>query len=104
MIPEIKKHLQATALQRKAAGDYQAYVENVVSMVIGANARKAGLRMDGSKKTFYLEDSSARTAAERSPFSSDMNWTDQKGRTHRAEDTLSKLGIDPSEFAKENIQ
>ena len=104
LIPAVKKHLSATPLQRKAAADYQAYVENIVSMVIGATARKEGLRMDGSKKTFYLEDSSSRTAAERSPFTADLNWVDQKGRVHRGEETLAKLGIDPAQFAKENLQ
>lgn len=102
LIPEIKKHLDSTPLVRKAASDYAAYVENVVSMVIGANARKAGLRMDGSKKTFYLEDASAKTSVSPSAFTSDQNWIDQKGRVHTAEETLSKLGIDPQKFAKAN--
>lgn len=102
LIPEIRKHLDNTPLARKAASDYGAYVENVVSMVIGANARKAGLRMDGSKKTFYLEDATSKTNVSPSAFTSDLNWVDSKGRVHTAEDTLSKLGIDPAKFAKEN--
>lgn len=102
LIPEIRKHLDNTPLARKAASDYGAYVENVVSMVIGANARKAGLRMDGSKKTFYLEDASAKTNVSPSVFGSDVNWVDQKGRIHTAEEQLSKLGIDPVKFAKEH--
>ena len=102
LIPEIRKHLDNTPLQRKAANDYGAYVENVVSMVIGANARKAGLRMDGSKKTFYLEDASAKTAVSPHAFSPDFDWVDSKGRVHKPEETLSKLGIDPAKFAKEH--
>jgi hypothetical protein len=104
LVPEIKKHLDNTNIARKAAADYPAYVENVVSMVIGQNARKAGLKMDGSKKTFYLEDATSRSTAKESPLSSEYTWVDQKGRSLRGDEQLRKLGIDPEEFAKENIQ
>lgn len=60
LIPEIRKVLEAqTPLQTKAAQGYRGYVENVAAMLIGKAAREKGLKFDGNKQTFFLEDASS---------------------------------------------
>ncbi|MFZ0660155.1 MAG: hypothetical protein WAM05_15630, partial [Candidatus Binataceae bacterium] len=41
----------------RAAGNYSAFVENVAMVLIGRDATAKGLKYDGSKQTFFLEDS-----------------------------------------------
>jgi hypothetical protein len=60
LIPQIREVLdKQTPLQTKAGQGYRGYVENVAAMLIGKSAREKGLKFDGSKQTFFLEDASA---------------------------------------------
>ena len=47
-----------TPLQTKAGQGYRGYVENVADMLIGKEAKAKGLKFDGNKQTFFLEDAS----------------------------------------------
>lgn len=59
IIPQIREVLdKQTPLQTKAGEGYKGYVENVAAMIIGRSAREKGLKFDGTKQTFFLEDSS----------------------------------------------
>jgi hypothetical protein len=57
LIPQIREVLEKqTPLQTKAGQGYRGYVENVASMLIGKEATAKGLKFDGNKQTFFLED------------------------------------------------
>ncbi len=88
--PDIQKVFDETPIQRKAAADYGAYCGNVVKMVLGDAALKAGLRSQtqGDKRRFYLEDGSAKQGTEAGIEAQDADFLKKK------------LGIDPAEFAK----
>lgn len=60
LVPRIKKALdEQTPLQTKAdAVRYRGYVWNVANMIIGESAVEKGLKFDGNKQTFFLEDAS----------------------------------------------
>jgi hypothetical protein len=63
---EIVKVLDGTGLVqpdgqggfKKLRGDAQ-YIRNVADMIIGRAAKAGGVKFDGSKKTFFLEDANA---------------------------------------------
>jgi hypothetical protein len=60
LIPAIREILnKQTPLQTKAGEGYRGYVENVAAMLIGKSARDKGLKFDGNKQTFFLEDASS---------------------------------------------
>ncbi len=88
--PDIQKVFDETPIQRKAAADYGAYCGNVVKMVLGDAALKAGLRSQtqGDKRRFYLEDGSTKQGTEAGIEAQDADFLKKK------------LGIDPAEFAK----
>jgi hypothetical protein len=89
--PDIRKIFdEQTPITRKAGADYPAYCSNVVKMVIGDAALKAGLKADGKSRRFFLEDGSSK----------------DQGKTEGFEpseiETLRKLKIDPKEFSDAN--
>jgi hypothetical protein len=60
LIPQIRDVLEKqTPLQTKAGQGYKGYVENVAAMLIGKEAKAKGLKFDGNKQTFFLEDGAA---------------------------------------------
>jgi hypothetical protein len=60
IIPQIREVLEKqTPLQTKAGQGYKGYVENVAAMLIGKEAKAKGLKFDGNKQTFFLEDASS---------------------------------------------
>jgi len=60
IVPQIREILnKQTPLQTKAGEGYRGYVENVAAMLIGKAARDKGLKFDGNKQTFFLEDASS---------------------------------------------
>jgi hypothetical protein len=60
IVPAIREVLaKQTPLQTKAGDGYRGYVENVAAMLIGKAARDKGLKFDGNKQTFFLEDASS---------------------------------------------
>lgn len=59
LIPKVREVLEKqTPLQTKTGQGYRGYVENVADMLIGKEAKEKGLRFDGQKQTFFLEDAS----------------------------------------------
>jgi hypothetical protein len=100
-VPKIKEYFQNTPLERKGQADYAVYCRNIVDMVVGSEARRAGLRLDGNKK-FFLEDAAGKGGENQQYdfLAHDMAWTDPRsGKTYSASEQLAKLGIKPEEFA-----
>jgi hypothetical protein len=60
IIPDVRAQLEQTPVQVKALPTYAQYVRNCVDMIVGRKAQAGGLKFDGSKKTFFLEDSSGK--------------------------------------------
>jgi hypothetical protein len=59
LIPQIREVLEKqTPVQTKISPSYKGYLENVVDMLIGKEAKSKGLKFDGNKQTFFLEDAS----------------------------------------------
>lgn len=59
-VPKVKEFLSTKVSgeeKARAAGNYSAFVENVAMVLIGRDATAKGLKYDGSKQTFFLEDS-----------------------------------------------
>lgn len=98
LLPEVRKHLENTPIQRKAQADYQQYVRNVMKMVVGDKALTSGLRMNQSDKTFYLESAKTHTEDGERRLSSELNWSDSKGRVHTGDEVASKLGLDADDL------
>jgi hypothetical protein len=98
--PRIKELLKSTPIERKVMQDYGVYIQNCVNLVIGEEARKAGLRRDPSNKRFFIEDAAGSSNGTTDVLGSELGWTDSKGRYHSPAETLSKLDIDPKEFVK----
>jgi hypothetical protein len=100
-LADIKKELANTPLQVKAMSTYEAYVRNVVNMVIGQNARKGGLKRKGS--TFILEDAQGQQNEDTSKLAQEdrdfLNFEiqvkDREGRvkTIRRADFLARQGV-----------
>jgi hypothetical protein len=101
VIPRVRELLdKQTNIQQKASPSYPAYVQNCVDLIIGQEAKKAGLRRDSKTKQFFIEDAT-RSSSEATPLNdASLDWIDRKGRVHKGSETLQKLGIDPVEFAK----
>jgi hypothetical protein len=102
-VPEIRSYLANTPIARKALPDYSDYCRNIVDMVVGKAARKAGVRYDGNSKSFFLEDKSTSSLREDGPLSDPgLEWGQHKsdGTVKRwsVADQLRVLGIDPKEF------
>lgn len=91
LLPEVKKHLDATDVQRKSKADYAVYCRNVMDMVIGQKARSSGLRQ--REGTFYLETGNTRGADGDKGNRPELNWQDQRGRVHTGDEVASKLGL-----------
>lgn len=101
LLPSIRDYFEKTPWQRKALPDYQEYCRNIVSMLVGKEAMKSGLRYDSEGKRFFLEDATSRNEQGESLFSPDLTWQDPRsGRVMRPEDQLAKLGIDPKQFSE----
>lgn len=103
MLPRIREMFNGTTLDTKAKPDYAQYCQNVITLIIGAEAQKAGLRTTDQGKTFFLEDKSTTVTGEESPLSdSSLVWEQQKGdgsvKRWSAAEQLKKLGIEPKEF------
>jgi hypothetical protein len=107
-IPEIKKELANTSVQVKAMPNYEAYVRNVVDMIVGREARKGGLRRD--KQRFILEDGSSTndntggsSASQEDKDFLNFHVTTGKGKVVTRAEYLKRIGIDisnPEELAK----
>ena len=98
--PQIIELLKGTPIERKIQTDYSSYIENCVNLVIGKEARKAGLRRDPQNKRFFIEDAASTSNTGTSKIDSDLGWTDNKGRFHSPGETLAKLGITEADFLK----
>jgi hypothetical protein len=107
-IPEIKKELANTSVQVKAMPNYEAYVRNVVDMIVGREARKGGLRRD--KQRFILEDGSSTndntggsSASQEDKDFLNFHVTTGKGKVVTRGEYLKRIGIDisnPEELKK----
>jgi len=100
-LPEIRKELASTNVQVKAMPNYEAYVRNVVDMVVGREARKGGLRRD--KQRFVLEDGSSSSDNTGSSTQSqedrdflNFHVTTGKGKVVTRGEYLKRIGIDVS--------
>ena len=107
-VAEIRSYFANTPIQRKAQPDYAEYCGNIVDMVIGKAAKKAGFRYDRDGKTFFLEDKSTSTTPEGPLSDPGLAWQqrDANGnikRTWSAADQLRALDIDPKQF-EENMK
>jgi hypothetical protein len=71
------------------------YIRNVVDMVLGRAARKAGMRFDGKSKGFFLETGGSSTDAPPSDKADGMNDNQRK--------VIARMGI-PLEKAKETMK
>ena len=100
LLPEVRKYLDQTPVERKAEKDYPEYVQNCIDLAIGRAAKTAGVKYDSKGQRFFIESGGTGTGGTESQFGEDMVWVDRKGRRLRGEDQLAKLGIDPKEFAK----
>jgi len=83
-----------TAEGKAFRGDPQ-YIRNVVDMVMGRAARKAGMRFDGKNKGFFLESASSVVDTSRGP--------EADGMTEGQRKLLTKMGV-PLDKAKEVIK
>jgi hypothetical protein len=104
IVPQIREILtKQTPLATKAGEGYRGYVENVAAMLIGKAAREKGLKFDGNKQTFFLEDASSsgnqggnsklrRLEEEAQDGKIDL----LKGKT--VPEWLRKMDIDPDKF------
>jgi hypothetical protein len=100
-LPQIRKELANTQVQVKAMPNYEAYVRNVINMVIGEEARKGGLRRD--KQRFVLEDGSSSSDNTGSSTQSqedkdflNFHVTTGKGKVVTRGEYLKRIGIDVS--------
>jgi hypothetical protein len=102
LVPRIKEVLATIPMDDKVKGDYPQRCRNAVSLVIGQEAIKGGLRQDNNTKKFFLEDAAANTGGEDSPFADpDLTWVDERtGKSLTATEQIKKLGLDPAKFAK----
>lgn len=104
IVPAIREILnKQTPLQTKAGDGYRGYVENVAAMLIGKAARDKGLKFDGNKQTFFLEDASSSSSNQGSSKLRKLEEEAQdgkidllKGRT--VPEWLRKMDIDPEKF------
>ena len=100
---EAREVFKNTPWQKKAETSYAQYCQNVVDMLVGREAKKGGLRYSNKESKFFIEDASANTGGNESPYNNpDLTWTDPRNpaRTLTASQQLAKLKIDPEEFAK----
>jgi hypothetical protein len=99
-VPKIKEYFGNTPIERKAQPDYPDYCRNIVKMVIGDAALTSGLSY-GQDNKFFLEDATARVGEDSPLNDQSLTWTDPRsGKVLTAAQQLSKLGIDPKEFAE----
>lgn len=106
LIPAVRTMLEQTPIERKAKEDYPAYVRNCMKLAFANEAMTKGVRFNGENDTFYLESGTTPGAETGNrTFDSSMNWVDQKGNVHTADEVAKKLGIeDVAAFAKEFLQ
>ena len=99
IVPDVRKMFADTPIQRKAQPDYAEYCRNIVTLVIGNAARKAGLSTSDNGGSFFLEDKSG-SSTEQGGVLSDpsLAWRKNDGSTESASETLRKLGIAPKDF------
>jgi hypothetical protein len=102
LIPQIKDAFAKTPVQRKAQTDYAEYCQNIVKMLVGDAAMKAGLNYDDKREgsKFFIEDGAGKGDGDESLLSDrSLTWQDPiNGRVETPRDTLRKLGIKPEEF------
>lgn len=97
--PRLTEMFSKTAPEIKASPAYEQMCQNAVRQLVGEEALKGGLRRT-SEGRFFLEDAHAKTGGEDSPLNDFPVWQSDD-RTETASDTLTKLGINPEEFAKD---
>lgn len=100
--PQVRDLLSKnTPPAEKVKPGYSEYIGRCIDLVIGQEARKAGLRRDPANKRFFIEDAaSGKSGSGPSGLPSDFGYTDERGRYHSPNETLAKLGIDEGEFLK----
>jgi len=97
LAPQIEEMFRNTEVSRKAKGDYAEYCQNCAELVIGREAKKAGLRRRDNGE-FFLEDKSGGSSTPDSILNNrELDW-DNNGRVMTAHEQLRKLGIDPKKF------
>jgi hypothetical protein len=103
IVNEAKTIFAQTPWQKKTEPNYAQYCTNVIDMLVGREAKKGGLRYSNKESKFFIEDASATTGGNDSPYNNpDLTWTDPRNpsKTLTASQQLAKLKIDPEEFAK----
>lgn len=116
-IPKVRESLATADLVTKGQPTYESYVRNVVTMVVGREAMEKGLRYDGGKQSFFMEDANghADTSGNREfsnrvmEMATDGKISLFKGRNPTEEDVkefvTKKLGIkDADAFLKRVAQ
>jgi len=107
LLPDVRKYLENTPIQRKAEKDYPGYVRNVAKLVFADKAMAAGVKLGADQKTFYLESGNTRTEPGDQVLSSQLNWADSNGRVHTGDEVAAKLGLseaDAKAIGKEFLQ
>jgi hypothetical protein len=66
-IPKAKEALANVNLQSKGSPEYPNIVRNTVTMIVGREAMDKGLKFDGGKQTFFMEDSNSRISGDNTP-------------------------------------
>lgn len=97
---EINSQLEGSALVqpdghggvRPLRGD-PGYIKNIVNMIIGAAAVKAGMRFDGKNKTFFLESAGGDSGGSHAIEAQDGLNPDQRRVT-------SRMGLTPDQVKK----
>jgi hypothetical protein len=98
LLPKVRKILDETPIQTKAAPNYESYIRNVFNMLIGSEARENGLRRNGTR--FVLEDGASSNRTTDSPEAQadkaflDYHITTSKGKVVTRRDFLTRMGID----------
>jgi len=102
IVAEAKQLFAGTPWQKKTEPNYAQYCQNVIDMLVGREAKKGGLRYSNKDSKFFIEDASAGTGGEDSPYNdASLDWQDPRsGKRLTASEQLAKLKIDPKEFAE----
>jgi len=103
LVPRFREVINGIPFDEKSKPNYADRCRNAVTLVIGQEARKGGLKQDSNTGKFFLEDAAASTGGDDSPFSDpDLTWIDPRNPDRApmsASEQLRKLRIDPKQFA-----
>jgi hypothetical protein len=104
LVPRFREVINGIPFDEKSKANYADRCRNAVTLVIGQEARKGGLKQDSNTGKFFLEDAAASTGGDDSPFSDpDLTWIDPRNPDRApmsASEQLRKLRIDPKQFAE----